>query len=112
LQFRKIFIHSSISYLFSTTFDSATDVLSVRALVAYLNAAMPLDRWEEFDEEEVRRALDPGKAGDEDAVAVVGVSWGRGRVWVVRDEDGDEDKDGDSDVNMVGLVDAVGVSKG
>ena len=79
---RKIFINTSITYLFSTTFDYGTDVLGVQALVAYLNAAMPPDQWEDFDDGEVRGALD---GGSKDAATRIG----RGNVWGVKEGDGE-----------------------
>lgn len=84
---RNTFIHTSITYLFRTTFDCDTDMLSVQALVAYLNAAMPADRWEDFDDGEVRSALDV-EGGSEDAATRIG----KGRVWpvwVVKEGDGE-----------------------
>jgi hypothetical protein len=67
----KIFIHTSITYLFSTTFDSAVDTLSMPALVAYLNAALPPDKWEDFDEGEVRTALGLGEDGEGEVVRLL-----------------------------------------
>jgi hypothetical protein len=46
-------------------------VLSVRALVAYLNAAVPPDRWEDFDDGEVRSAL--GEGADVEGEVRIGV---------------------------------------
>ncbi|KAL0954260.1 hypothetical protein HGRIS_005388 [Hohenbuehelia grisea] len=54
---RKTFIMSSIEHLFSTSYDSATDELPVSALLAYVNAAMPPDKHEEYDTAEVTRAV-------------------------------------------------------
>ncbi|KAJ7607740.1 hypothetical protein FB45DRAFT_1131085 [Roridomyces roridus] len=53
---RRIFIHSSIAYLFRTTYEPAHDRLSISALLAYLNTAMPTDKHEDFDTGEVVRA--------------------------------------------------------
>ncbi|KAJ7636212.1 hypothetical protein FB45DRAFT_828517 [Roridomyces roridus] len=52
---RRIFIHSSIAYLFRTTYEPAHDRLSISALLAYLNTAMPADKHEDFDTGEVVR---------------------------------------------------------
>lgn len=43
--------------MFSTTFERGTDDMTVSALLAYLNAAMPADKHEDFDTTEVARAL-------------------------------------------------------
>jgi hypothetical protein len=43
----------------------------VPALVAYLNASLPPDKWEDFDEVEVRRALELGEEGEGEVVRVV-----------------------------------------
>lgn len=83
---RKTFILTSITHLFSTTFDNSTDVLSVRALVAYLNAALPPDKWEEFDEKEVKSALEGDECGDNK-------KGGKGKVWAVRGGEGDGDNE-------------------
>ncbi|KAF9522361.1 hypothetical protein CPB83DRAFT_899717 [Crepidotus variabilis] len=53
---RKQFIFASVEYLFSTTYES-TDDMSISALLAYLNAAMPQDKHEDFDTTEVIRAV-------------------------------------------------------
>lgn len=50
------FTRNSIVYLFRTTYTSA-DSLTIAALVAYMNAALPPDRHEEFDTAEVTRAV-------------------------------------------------------
>ncbi|KAE9394749.1 hypothetical protein BT96DRAFT_978383 [Gymnopus androsaceus JB14] len=53
---RKHFVSHSIAYLFQTTYDCSpcsADELSISALVAYLNAAMPMDKHEDFDTSEV-----------------------------------------------------------
>jgi hypothetical protein len=49
----KEFVARSIMHLSSTTFANPEDELSICALVAYLNAAFPEDRWREFDTGEV-----------------------------------------------------------
>jgi hypothetical protein len=49
------FTRKSIVYLFRTTYTSA-DSLTIAALVAYMNAALPPDKHEEFDTAEVTRA--------------------------------------------------------
>jgi len=49
------FARNSIVYLFRTTYTS-TDSLTIAALVAYMNAALPPDKHEEFDTAEVTRA--------------------------------------------------------
>lgn len=57
---RNHFVSHSIAYLFQTTYDtspSAGDELSISALVAYLNAAMPMDKHEDFDTSEVVRCV-------------------------------------------------------
>ncbi|KNZ74461.1 hypothetical protein J132_06838 [Termitomyces sp. J132] len=46
----------AITYLRSTTYEPA-DEMSVSALVAYLNAAVPVDKYEDFDTGEVVRVL-------------------------------------------------------
>lgn len=49
------FISASVEHLFKTTYDRG-DELSVGALVNYLNAAMPADKHDDFDVQEVTRA--------------------------------------------------------
>ncbi|TFY59853.1 hypothetical protein EVG20_g7634 [Dentipellis fragilis] len=49
------FVLHSISYLFQTTYGPS-DALTIAALVAYLNTAMPPDKHEDFDTTEVTRA--------------------------------------------------------
>ena len=49
------FTRHSIAYLFRTTYTAA-DALTIAALVAYMNAALPPDKHEEFDTAEVTRA--------------------------------------------------------
>ena len=49
------FTRHSITYLFSTTY-TPSDALTIAALVAYMNAAFPPDKHEEFDTAEVTRA--------------------------------------------------------
>ncbi|KAF8268837.1 hypothetical protein EI94DRAFT_1095948 [Lactarius quietus] len=52
---RLSFTRHAIAYLFRTTYTPA-DALTIAALVAYMNAALPPDRHEEFDTAEVTRA--------------------------------------------------------
>jgi hypothetical protein len=52
---RLSFTRHSITYLFHTTYTPA-DALTIAALVAYMNAALPPDKHEEFDTAEVTRA--------------------------------------------------------
>ena len=52
---RLTFTRHSIAYLFRTTYTPA-DALTIAALVAYMNAALPPDKHEEFDTAEVTRA--------------------------------------------------------
>lgn len=49
------FVFNSVSYLFATTYD-ASDDLTISSLLTYLNAAIPLDKYEDFDTAEVVRA--------------------------------------------------------
>lgn len=53
---RRAFISSSLSYLFATTYESSDD-MTVSALLTYLNAAMPLDKHEDFDTTEVVKGV-------------------------------------------------------
>jgi len=53
---RAEFVFSSIVHLFSTTYESSDD-MTVSALLTYLNAAMPPDKYEDFDTAEVVRAV-------------------------------------------------------
>jgi len=55
LEQRLDFTRNSIVYLFRTTYTPA-DSLTIAALVAYMNAALPPDKHEEFDTAEVTRA--------------------------------------------------------
>ncbi|KAF6750703.1 hypothetical protein DFP72DRAFT_1013170 [Ephemerocybe angulata] len=48
------FLASSIHLLFSTTYE-ASDDMPIAALLTYLNAAMPVDKHEDFDTSEVVR---------------------------------------------------------
>lgn len=50
---RKQFVASSIEFLFASTYEVATDDMPISSLVSYLNAAMPLDKHEDFDTAEV-----------------------------------------------------------
>lgn len=66
---RRAFIAHSIFYLFSTTYEP-TDELPIASLLAYVNAAMPVDKYEEFDTGEVSRwvgmgSKESGKEGRE-----------------------------------------------
>jgi hypothetical protein len=49
------FTRTSVAYLFRTTY-TLTDLLTIAALVAFMNAALPPDKHEEFDTAEVTRA--------------------------------------------------------
>lgn len=49
------FTRNSIAYLFRTTYTPA-DSLTIAALVAYMNAALPPDKHEEYDTAEVTHA--------------------------------------------------------
>ncbi|KAF7311970.1 hypothetical protein MIND_00208700 [Mycena indigotica] len=51
---RRNFIFASVDYLFHTTHENSDD-LSVGALLTYVNAAMPIDKHEDFDMVEVVR---------------------------------------------------------
>ena len=50
------FIAHSVRYLFRTTYER-TDELNIAALVNYVNAAMPIDKHEDFDTAEVAKAV-------------------------------------------------------
>ncbi|KAH7909942.1 hypothetical protein BJ138DRAFT_1066164 [Hygrophoropsis aurantiaca] len=52
---RMDFIFSSITYLFMTTYETSDD-MTISALLTYLNAAMPVDKHEDFDTAEVVKA--------------------------------------------------------
>ena len=64
--------------------------------MAYLNAAMPPDQWEDFDDGEVRSALSLDGGDLEDTGKGVGV--GRPGVWVVKEGDGHGDRGGGEEV--------------
>ena len=49
------FVMYSVCHLFNTTYESSDD-LTIAALVAYLNSAIPPDKHEDFDTAEVTRA--------------------------------------------------------
>lgn len=49
------FVAKSVRYLFKTTYER-TDDLTIATLVTYLNAAIPLDKHEDFDTTEVTKA--------------------------------------------------------
>lgn len=53
---RQAFIWSSICHLYSTTYET-TDELSISALNNYLAAAVPQDKFEDFDVAEIVRTL-------------------------------------------------------
>lgn len=59
---RRAFIANSIFYLFSTTYEPS-DELPISSLLAYVNAAMPVDKYEEFDTGEVSRWVGAGAGG-------------------------------------------------
>ncbi|KAL0957575.1 hypothetical protein HGRIS_001359 [Hohenbuehelia grisea] len=67
---------TSIEHLFSTSYDSATDDLPVAALLAYVNAAMPPAKHEEYGTAEVTRAVT--------ALAEKGASYLREICWGLR----------------------------
>ena len=52
---RRNFISFSVDFLFNTTYE-ATDDMTISVLLTYLNAAMPLDKHEDFDTSEVTKA--------------------------------------------------------
>lgn len=56
---RRAFIGHSIFYLFSTTYEPS-DELPISSLLAYVNSAMPVDKYEEYDTEEVSRWVGMG----------------------------------------------------
>jgi hypothetical protein len=51
---RKKFVLVSIRHLFATTYE-LYDVMTISGLLGFLNAAMPLDKFEEFDTAELVR---------------------------------------------------------
>ena len=51
----RTFVFASVGYLFRTTYE-ASDDMSVSALLTYPNAAMLMDKHEDFDTGEVVRA--------------------------------------------------------
>ena len=53
---RRHFIASSIEHLFRTTYE-ITDDMTISTLLTYLNAAMPVDKYEDFDTSEVTKAV-------------------------------------------------------
>lgn len=53
---RTNFIYSSIAYLSMTTYEP-TDDMTISSLLTYLNAAMPPDKYEDFDTAEVAKAV-------------------------------------------------------
>jgi hypothetical protein len=50
-----LFIFASITYLFTTTYEPS-DTMTISALLTYLNASIPPDKYEDFDTAEVVRA--------------------------------------------------------
>lgn len=52
---REMFVAHSVRYLFRTTYERS-DEMTLGALVTYLNAAMPMDKHEDFDTPEVASA--------------------------------------------------------
>ncbi|KAK7044007.1 hypothetical protein VNI00_008176 [Paramarasmius palmivorus] len=69
---RNRFIHHSILHLFSTTFSPSEDELSVSMLLAYLNAAMPEGKWEDFDTNEVVKVVSGFKDVGKERVSLEG----------------------------------------
>lgn len=53
--FRAKFVSASVFHLFSTTYHQSDD-LTISSLLTYLNAAIPLDKFEDFDTTEVVKA--------------------------------------------------------
>ena len=53
---RVLFIAQSVEYLFRTTYERS-DEMTINALLNYLNAAMPVDKYEDFDVQEVAKAV-------------------------------------------------------
>lgn len=49
---RAAFVHSSIEHLYATTYEP-DDELTLATLLAYLNSAVPPDKYEDFDTVEV-----------------------------------------------------------
>ncbi|KAJ7732359.1 hypothetical protein DFH07DRAFT_871080 [Mycena maculata] len=68
---RRAFVFASVEYLFRTTYE-ASDDMSVSALLAYLNAAMPADKHEDFDTGEVARAAGALAAREKERFALEG----------------------------------------
>jgi len=80
---RRAFIALSISHLFSTTYDPMKDDMSISTLLTYLNAAMPVDKYEDFDTSEVVKGVvaleEQGKVRFEGDLVRLGVGEGRER---------------------------------
>ena len=53
---RRHFIASSTEHLFRTTYE-VTDDMTISSLLTFLNAAMPPDKYEDFDTSEVTKAV-------------------------------------------------------
>ncbi|KAJ6522253.1 hypothetical protein B0H19DRAFT_1043543 [Mycena capillaripes] len=68
---RRAFVFASVEYLFRTTYE-ASDDMSVSALLTYLNAAMPMDKHEDFDTGEVVRAASAFAAREKDRFVLEG----------------------------------------
>ncbi|KAJ6533806.1 hypothetical protein DFH09DRAFT_1092389 [Mycena vulgaris] len=68
---RRAFVFASVEYLFRTTYE-ASDDMSISSLLAYLNAAVPADKHEDFDTGEVARAASALAARDKDRFALEG----------------------------------------
>lgn len=54
--YRLTFIYRSIRYLFGMTYEHSDD-MTITSLMNYLNAAMPIDKHEDFDLAEVTKAV-------------------------------------------------------
>ncbi|KAJ7053552.1 hypothetical protein C8F01DRAFT_1375120 [Mycena amicta] len=69
---RFAFVWSSIGYLFRTTYESGVDELRISTLLTYVNAALPTDKYEDFDTQEVVRAAGALCAAPDAAFALEG----------------------------------------
>ncbi|KAJ2927803.1 hypothetical protein H1R20_g9293, partial [Candolleomyces eurysporus] len=89
---RKQFLASSILHLFATTYES-TDDLPISSLLTYLNAAMPVDKHEDFDTAEVVRyvvalsGMPAGSAGGNGGACGYGERFGERRWRVLLEGD-------------------------
>jgi hypothetical protein len=75
--FREQFLAWSILHLFTTTYES-TDDLPISSLLTYLNAAMPVDKHEDFDTAEIVKyvvALSGTPAGSDGFGERIGERW-------------------------------------